>query len=350
MAQVQQFPLQNGLVALGGLFITGGIGYFLYKRTQARSTGPSVPREVSPKGDQLYAGIETGGTSCRVGLATLEGGEFKVIQQDRFQTDDPSVVLEKIDTFLAKKRDSICKLGIAAFGPLCLDGADPANCGRVLNTPKEKWKQFHLRDFFQQRFPKLNVQIDTDVNAAAVFEFNHGGHGASQNLAYITVGTGVGVGLVVNKKCVHGLLHPEGGHVIVGRLPEDDKFEGVCPTHKNCLEGFITNVAIAKRLGISINDLPQVQDSHPVWDTVAHYLAVVCVNLTYVVSPEMIVLGGGVLLRDGLLERVHRQFKELQNEYMDDPKLQRPETYIVKPRHGDETGLLAAISLGRLEN
>ena len=140
------------------------------------------------------------------------------------------------------------------------------------------------------------MKVNVDVGCASYFEFKYGGWGVKKNLSFITCGTGLGIGSVVNGQPCTGLTHPEGGHQIVNPLPDDVEFEGVCPYHKNCIEGYVTNVAIAKRAGLSNRDeVENLKDEDPIWDKVAFYLAVACLNTTFVLSPEIIVLDGGVL-------------------------------------------------------
>jgi fructokinase len=147
----------------------------------------------------------------------------------------------------------------------------------------------------------MKVAFDTDVNIVAAFEYYHGDHNVHESLAYVTIGTGIGVGLVINGKMVHGLVHPEGGHIRVPLLKEDEDYEGVCIFHKNCLEGLCTNVSIAKRLNKTIDDLKDVEDNNSVWDKIGYYIGLCCANLSLTLSVEKIVLGGGVMERKVLL-------------------------------------------------
>jgi len=217
--------------------------------------------------------------------------------------------------------------------------------GSITTTPKPDWPNFPLTQFLRNNYKVTNTYIDTDVNAAALAEFTLGKHNCRESLAYVTVGTGVGVGLIVNGHPVHGLTHPEGGHISVKILKEDEDYTGVCPYHGNCLEGLVTNNSIAKRLGVSINDLPNVGDDDPVWGRVAHYLAQLCLNITLLVSPEVIVLGGGVLNQPTLLPAIHKEFRKLLNEYVKHSKLTVIENYIRRPGCGDDAGLFGAALL-----
>ena len=198
--------------------------------------------------------------------------------------------------------------------------------------------------------------IDTDVNAAALAELHvhqeaarrRGDAKIPQNCAYITVGTGVGIGVVCNGCAVHGALHPEGGHVKVPRY-QSDLFEGVCPYHGDCIEGMVSSGALAKRLGVERSALRAVDDSNPVWACIAHYIAAACAALVYVVSPEFIVLGGGIMNRKCLFPLVREQLRKNLAGYISMAQL-RPENidrYVVPASYGSLTGVQGALALAR---
>jgi fructokinase len=182
--------------------------------------------------------------------------------------------------------------------------------GYVTTTPKEEWRHFPILktilDGIKNKKDSIKVVFDTDVNVVAAYEFIYGGYkDVKENLAYITVGTGIGIGLITGGKMLHGLIHPEGGHVRVPILEEDKDFKGVCSYHGTCLEGLCTNVAIAMRLGLdSVDDVPNIKDEDPVWDKVGYYLGTACANLTLTLSIEKLVIGGGVMKRSLLYDKV----------------------------------------------
>ena len=226
-------------------------------------------------------------------------------------------IITEIVTFL-KSMGKIKKLGIGAFGPIWLD-KESTLFGTILASPKEKWRMFNLLksidDIWGPERPRIS--LDIDVNAIALFEFHHGGHKATKNLAYITVGTGVGVGIVVNGKTWAGLTHPEGGHLFNVKHPEEyTNFKSVWDFHDNCIEGFSSNVSIARRLNIDVEDLPSLNDDHLVWDLVAYYLAILCLDITLLVSPEVIVIGGGVMHREVLFLKIRKYFMKMLNGYI----------------------------------
>jgi fructokinase len=219
-----------------------------------------------------------------------------------------------------------------------------------MNSPKEKWIMFNLiqgvLDFWDG--PKPSITMDTDVNAVAKFEFSHGGHKANKNLCYITVGTGVGVGLVINGETVTGLTHPEGGHVCVTRHPRElEGFKSVCRFHDNCVEGFTTNVSIAKRYNLDVEELPNIKDDDIVWELVAHYLATLCAGITLTCSPEVIVIGGGVMNRKILYKLIHKEFIHQMKGYITHDLLteQNVDKYIVRSQYENECGIYSALAL-----
>lgn len=166
----------------------------------------------------------------------------------------------------------------------------------------------------------------------------------------MTVGTGVGIGLIINGKGVHGTLHPEGGHVFVPRDVRDDGFKGVCPFHGDCVEGLCTNIAIKERLGLShVDDIPALPDDHQVWDIVAGYLGTMCSNIFLTTSVELIILGGGVFNRRILLEKTRQVFKQRINKYLVHSKIDDEsalKNFLIRPEHGDDLGLIAAAHVG----
>jgi len=291
--------------------------------------------------------IEMGGTGSRIAIAQKEYTDGKIskitiIKKVSVDTQKPEETVDSL--FKEFQNNDLTDIGIASFGPVCLDKSDP-RYGSITTTPKENWQNFHLTKFIMDKYKAKNIHFDTDVNAAAMAEFKLGGHNAKESLAYVTVGTGIGVGLIINGKTVHGLTHPEGGHIAVKILKDDENFEGVCIFHKQCLESLVTNVSIAKRLGKTVSDLPDVEVDHPVWKKVAYYLAQLCLNLTLTLSPEVIILGGGVMNQPTLLPLIHEEFKTLLNGYVQHPKLATLENYIKKPTCGDNVALIGAALL-----
>lgn len=196
--------------------------------------------------------------------------------------------------------------------------------------------------------------FDTDCNILAAFELENGGHDVKDNLAYITVGTGVGVGFVINGKGIHGLIHPEGGHVSVPQLPQEKEkynFDGVCSFHGgNCVEGLCTNVAIAKRLGLdSVDKVPEIADDHEIWDMLGNYLGTMCANLTLTLSLEKIVIGGGVMNRgEVLLSKIREHFSKRLANYLQHSSFEVDalNSYIVRSKFENDLGIVSSAAVG----
>lgn len=290
----------------------------------------------------LYGAIEAGGTKfvCAVG-----SGPDDLCEPVRIATTTPEETLGKVvDLFRQWQRtDPFLAVGIASFGPLDLDPASPTY-GYVTSTPKLEWRQTDLRGTIARSLG-VPVQIDTDVNVAALGEQRWGAARGVGNVLYLTIGTGIGGGGIMNGGLMHGLVHPEMGHM---RLPHDrvrDPFPGACPYHGDCWEGLATGPAIEKRWGTRAENLPP---DHPAWPLEAHYLALALANLVVVLSPEKIVLGGGVMEQAQLWPRVHAQVVENLGGYVRSPAiLEHIDRYIVPPGLGRRAGVLGAIALAQ---
>jgi fructokinase len=246
--------------------------------------------------DLLFAGVETGGTKI---LARIVDARGSALAEGRWPTTTPEAALEALTAFIASAATGLplAAIGIAAFGPLVCDELSP-DYGRVLNTPKANWSGSNLRAGLAARFA-VPVVIDTDVNAAARAEWQQGAGQGVRCLAYVTVGTGIGGGLVVDGHPLHGALHPEIGHMRLTRRQGDDT-ESVCPFHPNCAEGLAAGPAITRRLGINRT----LANEPTILDLVAGYLGELAASLVRCWSPERIIWGGGVMTTPGLLERL----------------------------------------------
>lgn len=291
--------------------------------------------------EQFYGGIEAGGTKFVCIIATNSG---KVITETRFSTTYPDETIQQAIAFFAPyaQRGELAAVGIASFGPLDLDPNSSAY-GYITSTPKAEWQQVDLCGHIKKVLG-LPVAFDTDVNAAAFGE--HYWTPANKVLdpfIYMTIGTGIGVGALVNGRPVHGLVHPEAGHLAVPHDRQKDPFPGSCPFHGDCLEGLASGPALSKRWGQSAETLPAV---HPAWELEAEYIALALVNLIYTYSPQRIVLGGGVSEHPGLHEAVRRKVREYNNGYIQSLMiLDRGDEYIVPPTLGNRSGGLGAIAM-----
>lgn len=290
----------------------------------------------------LFGGIEAGGTKfiCAVGANpdTLQA-------QTRISTTTPKETLAQVVDFFRQQQTPerpIESIGIGAFGPVDVNPKSP-KFGWFLNTPKPGWQQVDFVGLIQRELGIANVGFDTDVNAAALGEYRWGSAQGLENFVYLTVGTGVGGGGMIGGKLMHGLLHPEMGHVLVRHDKSADPFEGACPFHKDCLEGLASGFAMEKRWGKKGDAL---SPDHPAWALEAHYLALGLVNYILTLSPERIIIGGGVMEQKQLFPMVRQQVFELLNGYLDVPEItQDIDSYIVPPKLGGRSGFAGAFAL-----
>ena len=289
---------------------------------------------------RLVGGIEAGGTKfvCAVGT-----GPDDVRTEVRVPTTTPEETLERVVAFFAGQaaRTPLAALGVASFGPVDLDERSPT-FGFITTTPKPGWRGVDLVDPLRRAL-NVAVAFDTDVNASALAEQRWGSGRGLATVAYVTVGTGIGGGVVVEGRPLHGLVHPEIGHV---RVPHDrtrDPFAGTCPAHGDCWEGLASAPALAARWGRAPELLP---DDHPAWALQAHYLALGLANLVLTLSPERLVLGGGVMARATLYPQVRAGVSELLAGYLASASLADGlGRYIVPPALGERAGVLGALLL-----
>jgi fructokinase len=290
---------------------------------------------------QVYGGIEAGGTKF---VCMVAQDPRRVINETRILTTHPDQTISQVVEFFEPyaQHAELAAIGIASFGPLDLDPASPTY-GYVTTTPKPNWNQVDLRGRIQRAL-HLPITFDTDVNAAAFGEHYWIPENRSLDpFAYMTVGTGIGVGVLANGRPVHGLVHSEIGHVPVPHDWKRDPFPGICPYHRDCLEGLASGEALSKRWGQAGEVLPV---SHPGWDLEAEYIALALTNLIYVFSPRKIVLGGGVPQHDGFIPAVRSKLQKLLNGYIHSPLvLEKIDEYIVPPALGNRSGVLGAIAM-----
>ena len=291
----------------------------------------------------IFAGLEMGGTKC---VCTLGTGPDDIRAQQTLATRDPETTLGAIADILdgwRREYGELSALGIAAFGPLDLRRDSPTY-GRIQATPKELWRNIDLLGFFSRRFA-APVALTTDVIGAALAEGRWGDARGLTDYAYVTVGTGVGVGLVVAGVPLIGAHHPELGHVRIARLP-GDAWPGSCPFHGACLEGLASGPAIQARSGRPAASLPA--DS-PVWDTVVHALSQLAHLLAVSVAPQRILIGGGVVHdRPELFPRIRRALAQSLNGYLHMEEVITPsglDRYIAPPGLGSGAGPLGALAI-----
>ncbi len=287
--------------------------------------------------DQRIAGIELGGTKVVCGIAN---GDGEVLERTSIATRGPEETLGDTRAWLEPRLGNASGLGIASFGPIHVDPASP-RYGRIGATPKTAWQGFDLLRALRD-WTELPMALDTDVNAAALAEIRWGAARGHQNVVYVTVGTGIGGGIVSNGRPVHGLMHPEIGHMKPRRLPEDD-FDGTCPFHGDCFEGLAAGPAIAARWGKPLNELPA---DHPAFAMEADYLGQLAVNLLLTASPTKLIFGGGVMNCTELLPMIREAAARHLNGYLDLGDLSTGSgELIVTPGLESNAGLLGAVAL-----
>jgi fructokinase len=271
----------------------------------------------------MLGAIEAGGTKFICGVGT--GPED--LRTIEIPTTDPKATVERAVAFF-RSQQPITALGIGSFGPLDL------KTGHITSTPKPGWRDFDLAGALRGSLG-VPVRLDTDVNAGALGEARWGAGQGLHDFLYVTVGTGIGGGAIANGRLVYGIRHPEMGHV---RVPHDllsDPYTGCCPFHGDCLEGLASGPAIEARWGRPAEELPP---DHPAWALEAHYLALAVNNWACVLSPESIILGGGVMRQAQLFPMIRAAFDSLLKGYM-------PASAIVPPLLGGRSGILGAIAL-----
>ncbi len=282
--------------------------------------------------------LEAGGTKMVLGVFDEEG---HLLEDTKLPTRAPAQTMPELLAWFQERQ--IDRLGIGTFGPVDLRETSP-DYGTITATPKLDWRDYPLLKTLQEGLGVPCV-IDTDVNAAALAECWLGAARGCENAVYVTVGTGIGAGICVGGKPVHGLMHPEVGHMLLRPHPLDPMPQGICPYHESCLEGLASGPAIAKRAGASAETLPE--DS-PAFTLESNYLAQMCVNLIMTLSPEKIVLGGGVMGRESLLDRIRKETVRLLGGYIQVPEVTaRIDSYIVLPELYPISGLIGAWLLGR---
>ncbi len=290
----------------------------------------------------LYGGIEAGGTKlvCAVG-----SGPDNILAEVQFPTTTPDETIGRAVDFLRAWREELTAIGVASFGPVDLNPASPTY-GFITSTPKPGWANTDIAGRIRRELD-LPVGFDTDVNGAALGEHRWGSAQGLDTFIYLTIGTGIGGGGMVGGQLMHGLIHPEMGHI---RVPHDlaaDPFPGICPYHGDCLEGLASGPALEARWGQPAETLPP---DHPAWPLQARYLALALVNFICILSPQRIILGGGVMNQPQLFPLIRARVPEFLAGYVQSPKiLERIDHYIVPPALGSRAGVLGAMALAARE-
>jgi fructokinase len=296
---------------------------------------------MKPEAHPFFGAVEAGGTKfvCAIG-----DGDGMLHAEQHFSTSDPVTTLAAILQFFerhARAFGPLAGIGVASFGPVHLDPA-AEQYGHIGKTPKAGWSDTDMLAPFA-RFG-CPLAFDTDVNAAALAEHRWGAARDVASLVYVTVGTGIGGGIVINGAPLHGLLHPEVGHIYPRRHPLDLQFQGICRFHGDCLEGLASGPAIVARTGRQLHELGA---DDPMREIEADYLGQLCAQLTTVLSPQRIVMGGGVMSSPALLPRIRARMLHWLGGYIDRPEiLALNAAFVVAPALEQRAGVLGALWLG----
>ncbi len=282
-----------------------------------------------------FGALEAGGTKM---VCAVVSGQGEVMEQTVLPTRCPEETVPELLAFFRGK--PLAAMGIGCFGPVGLDRRTP-QYGSILATPKTAWRGFPIAACFREALG-VPVGFDTDVNAAALGEWAWGGAQGLDTAAYLTVGTGVGLGIVVGGRPYHGMLHPEGGHLPIARRADDPLARGICPFHPNCLEGLASGPSIEARWGRPARELA---GQGAVWELEAFYLAQALCAYIMVLSPERIILGGGVMRQAQLFPLIRAEVRRQLGGYISGGGLAELEQYIVPASLGDSQGVLGAAQL-----
>lgn len=282
-----------------------------------------------------FGALEAGGTKMVCAVGTEDG---KLLDQISIPTENPETTMPRLFGYFRDK--GIAALGIGCFGPVDLDQRSKTY-GHILMTPKLAWRGYGIWEYFRKQL-QVPVGFDTDVNGSMLGESTWGCAKGLDTAVYITVGTGVGVGVLAGGRLLHGMQHPEGGHILIPPRA-DDSYPGKCPSHGHCLEGLASGPAIEERWGARGEGLA---DRKEVWELEAHYLAYAITNYILVLSPQRVILGGGVMHQKQLLPMVRTKVREMLGGYLQTRELKDMNSYLVCPSLEDKQGVLGALKLG----
>lgn len=284
--------------------------------------------------------IEAGGTKFVVAVGNEEG---EVLKRHAFPTTTPQETLGNIFQFF--DGENIEALGLGCFGPIDPD-LKSETYGYITTTPKPGWRHFNIVGALQEHYPGLPIGFDTDVNGACLGEAYFGAAKGLDSALYLTIGTGIGGGAIVEGNLVHGLLHPEMGHMYLEQR-EDDHYKGKCPYHGTCFEGLAAGPAVEERWGVKGKDLPV---DHPAWDLEAWYIAQALAIYVLTLSPKKIILGGGIMHQSQLFPMIEKYLQERLNGYIQKDEIitDAIKDYIVWPALGDNAGVCGALALAKL--
>lgn len=281
-------------------------------------------------------GLEARGSKMICAVGTEDG---VLLDQTIIPTRGPKETMKDVIAYFRDKE--IEALGIASFGPVDIH-KDSDTYGYILDTPKEAWQHFNLLGTIRDAL-QVPVELETDMNGACLGELTFGCAKGLDSVVYVSIGTGIGAGIAVNGQLLHGMIHPEAGHMLLRRHPRDG-YEGSCPFHATCFEGLASGPAIAERWGRPAEEL---HNNATVWEMESHYIAQAMVNLILIMSPRVIILGGGVMKNEALFPMIRKRVKKILNGYLDRDEMRDLDKYIVPASLKGNQGVLGCIELAR---
>ena len=282
----------------------------------------------------LIGAIEGGGTKfvCAIGDELGNIRDKLVIP-----TTDPEETLDQVVNYF--KNIELLGIGFGSFGPIDLNEKS-SSFGKILNSPKLKWKNFNVYKYLKERLD-CDIYMQTDVNVACLGEVHFGSSKGLENVLYITIGTGIGAGAIINNNLLNGINHPEMGHII---LNNDSSYTGICPYHKNCFEGLCSGPAIEAHYGVKAQFLNDANS----WDEIGKLVSSALLNYSYILNPQRIIIGGGVSNKKELFDSIKKYFKNLNNNYLQNDYINKDD-YIIKESLNGNSGILGAIALVKIK-
>ena len=281
-------------------------------------------------------GLEARGSKMICAVGTEDG---VLLDQTIIPTRGPKETMEDVIAYFRDKE--IEALGIASFGPVDIH-KNSDTYGYILDTPKEAWQHFNLLGTIRDAL-QVPVELETDMNGAGLGELTFGCAKGLDSVVYVSIGTGIGAGIAVNGQLLHGMIHPEAGHMLLRRHPRDG-YEGSCPFHATCFEGLASGPAIEERWGRPAEEL---HNNATVWEMESHYIAQAMVNLILIMSPRVIILGGGVMKNEALFPMIRKRVKKILNGYLNTDEMEDLDKYIVPASLKGNQGVMGCIELAR---
>lgn len=281
-------------------------------------------------------GLEARGSKMICAVGTEDG---VLLDQTIIPTRGPKETMEDVIAYFRDKE--IEALGIASFGPVDIH-KNSDTYGYILDTPKEAWQHFNLLGTIREAL-QVPVELETDMNGACLGELTFGCAKGLDSVVYVSIGTGIGAGIAVNGQLLHGMIHPEAGHMLLRRHPRDG-YEGRCPFHATCFEGLASGPAIEERWGRPAEEL---HNNATVWEMESHYIAQAMVNLILIMSPRVIILGGGVMKNEALFPMIRKRVKKILNGYLNTDEMEDLDKYIVPASLKGNQGVMGCIELAR---